>query len=195
MKVLRKNGEFSQKMLVTQNKAETLVEFFDTAGESSLNRFSPKMESLETRYIDTNNKEYLKITFDSVSRTILSEGSIVKKYELETPVYDGNGALFYVFSKILPKSNHPYIFNLLQSKEKRMVKMYLKYVGQEKILVNGKPVESVKYETGLVSKVLSVFWPYTYNYWFSMKTHEFVKYEGPVGHNDSETIEVRELNK
>jgi len=191
LKVVRKGGEVIQKMRVTQGPAETTVEFFDDAGESSLNRFSPEMKILETRYFDKNHREYLKIIFDGPGGKIVSRGSISKEYKKEDPVYDGNGALFFVFSKILPDADHPFIFNLLQSKEKRIVKMYLKFIGKEKIVVNGRPVEALKYRTGLVSGLLSIFWPYTYDYWYSAKTHEFLKYEGPVGHKDSETIEVK----
>ena len=191
LKVLRKAGEFSQKMLVSQNASETTVEFTDTAGEISRNRFTPDMKSFETKYFDVNHKEYMKVDFNHSSNKIISLGLVARSYDLEDPVYDGNGSVFYVFSKILPAEGSTFLFNLLQSKEKRIVKMYLKNIGHETINVKGIPVDALKYETGLVNRLLSFFWPYKYHYWFSAKTREFIRYEGPVGHENSEVIEVK----
>jgi hypothetical protein len=188
-KVTGKNGKSAQKMIITTEKNSMSVRFIDSAGESSVNTFSQDLKALETKYFDTKSHEYLKVTFNNMAHKIISEGTIDKTYELEDPVYDGNGAIFYVFSKILPAKDKILTFNLLQSKEKRIVKMYLKYLKQEKININGKMLESNKYETGLVNRVLVFFWPYKYHYWFSTENGEMLRYEGPVGHENSEIIE------
>ncbi|MDH4198811.1 MAG: hypothetical protein OEV66_00370 [Spirochaetia bacterium] len=188
-KVFGKKGQSIQKMTINRIKTETFVRYVDSLGESSENIFSDEWKPLQIKYFDIQNREYLWIKFDYQNRRIISKGRIKKNYDLEEPVYDGNGSIFYVFSKILPPKDKTITFHVFQAKEKRIVKMYMKYLNQENIYIGGKMVQANVYETGLINGFLKFFWPYKYHYWFSVETSELLRYEGPVGHESSEIIE------
>lgn len=184
------NTRSIEKMTVRESKDGYTVEFMDAAGEGSINHFNTRWNALQSVYVDKARKEFMRIRFDQESRKIISSGFVNKTYNWEERVYDGNGSLFYVFSQILPEPDKQLDFHLLQSKEKRIVQMYLKFVRRETIQSGSKKVDALLYETGLVNRFLSFFWPYKYRYWYSAHTHEFLRYEGPVGHQKVEVIEV-----
>jgi len=178
-------------MIVTQNQGHSIIEFIDSKGEKSVNQINTEsLIPVNTLYFDKNNVNYLVTTFQWDKKTIITTGTTKKNYQMETPfTYDANGSIFYIFSLFKPEDNGNTVLHILQSKEKRVVAMYLKYVKTEEIIINGKKRQAVKYETGLENKFLSLAWPYKYYYWYDKSNRHFLKYEGPYGHDDVETVE------
>ena len=185
----RKGKVYKQKMVVTKSGGETTVRFTDEKGESSMNRFDAGLKALETRYYDKAGKEYMRIVFDYTKEKIVSTGKVEDDYKIDRVTYDGNGSIFYVFSRILPKPGKKIIFDLLDSKSGRVVGMYLVYEKTEEIIVAGKTYTAKKYANGLNSRLYRTFWPYKYYYWFDEKSNRFLKYEGPGEEKKTEIIE------
>jgi len=178
-------------MNITQNQGKSVVEFIDSKGEKSVNQINTEsLIPVNTLYFDKNNVNYLITTFQWDKKIITTTGTTKKNYQMEIPfTYDANGSIFYIFSLFKPEDNGNTVLHILQSKEKRVVAMYLKYVKTEEIIINGKKRLAVKYETGLENKLLSLAWPYKYYYWYDKNNRNFLKYEGPYGHDDVETVE------
>ncbi len=188
---VNRNGEsFKQQMIVEEKPSETIVRFYDDKGESSINRFSHDHAAIDTRYINAEGEQYMAIVFDPANHSISSSGLVEENYDLEEHTFDGNGAMFYVFSHFLPEPGERFLFHVLQSKDERIVQMYLSYAGSEEITVNGKSVRAKKYENGLESSLLSIFWPYKYYYWYSEEDNRFLMYRGPADHENEEIITV-----
>ncbi|MDH5718934.1 MAG: hypothetical protein OEZ22_15005 [Spirochaetia bacterium] len=177
-------------MSVEENADFFIVTFTDDKDEKTISRLGKNARLLEVKYYDKNNQEYMTVSFNHEKKIITSTGLVNEEYDLEENAYDGTGAVFFIFSKILPPVNKTIILNILQSKDERITAMYLKYINKEEIYVNGSLKKAVKYETGVESSVLSLIWPYKYYYWYSEETNEFLRYEGPFGHENNEVIEV-----
>ncbi|MES0490916.1 MAG: hypothetical protein ABUK01_13045 [Leptospirales bacterium] len=185
----RKGKVYSQKMSVSKSNGETIVNFTDEKGERSMNRFGAGLRALETKYYDKSGIEYMRIVFDYTKKEIVLTGKVKDDYNIDRVTYDGNGSMFYVFSRIIPKPGKKIIFDILQSKSGRVVAMYLVYEKTEEIIIAGKTYKAKKYESGLHNRVLKTFWPYKYYYWFDVKNNRFLKYEGPGEGKKTERIE------
>jgi hypothetical protein len=190
LNVKSSKGEYFEQMKVQKTSGGYIIEYRDRAGENSINIFNNDLDPQETSYFDKNNNKYLKSIYDFSQKKIITTGDFKKSYNLNMPVYDGNGSMFFIFSKILPKPDHEYIFNMLQIKEKRIVKMVFKYVGKDQIKTGRAVRYCLKYEMKISNPVLSFFWPYKYFYWFDETSRKFIRYEGPAGHENNEVIEV-----
>ncbi|MDH5719447.1 MAG: hypothetical protein OEZ13_02385 [Spirochaetia bacterium] len=188
---LHRNSEkYVQKMNIVEEKDHITIDFFDENGESTKTILSGQMKPLEVFYFNKKKDEYMKLFFNYDKKEIYSTGKIEEEYDLDGTTYDATGATFYIFSKILPAAGKNYNFYLLQSKEERVVQMYLRYVSTENIFINGENKLALKYETGLESSILSLVWPYKYYYWFSAEDKKFLRYKGPFGHENEETTDA-----
>lgn len=190
LRVQRGGESLEQKMVVAPQGEGVVVEFVDDKGETSVNRFGASLEPLATTYINAEGTPYMEILFDEGAGIIRSSGLVEEEYDYEENVYDGNGSMFYVFSRRLPREGQRFLFHVLQSKDERMVEMYLSFVGIEEIELDGKVIEARKYENGLESALLSYIWPYKYYYWYALQDNRFLMYRGPAGHDDEELIQV-----
>jgi hypothetical protein len=65
--------------------------------------------------------------------------------------------------------------------------MDFKYVGTEWLFIQGHEIEASKYEMGLSSDFLSLFWPHRYYFWYSPEG-KFLQYEGFDENGDIERI-------
>lgn len=195
LRLINAEGEFRESMEVAEVSNGFEVRYYDRHGKSSINIFDKKNRQVSVSYLTQDGAKFLNLDFNYNKEKIISSGEIEKTYPLEGPVLDGNGAVFFAFSKVLPEENSEFLFNLLQSREKRIVQMNLKFAGKEQVEIAGKKISCLVYETGLVSRVLSFFWPYKYRYWYEEKSRQFVRYQGPIGHKNSEVIEVLNLSQ
>jgi len=181
-----------QRMVVDTKIENICIDFYDSKGELSKNYLSHDLTALETFYLDSDKNRYMTIRFPGGEGKIVISDQKGKKKEVSNELrsFDGNGALFYILSRLAREDDGGLYFHLLQSREGRLVKMYMNKAGIEELQIGEKKVTALKYEVGLDSGFLSMFWPYKYYYWFDTKDYSFVRYLGPVGHDSQEQITV-----
>lgn len=110
-------------------------------------------------------------------RHINPNSTTEKKYPLKGNILE-NETLTYTFGILNLKPGRKFIFKHFSSKDLRMTEMYLKNIGPEKIRINGKEYNAIKYEMGVNGKLMSMIWPYKYSWWYEEKSHRLLKYEG-----------------
>ena len=178
------------KMLVKQRNKYTEVIWTNGNNEKQISNFMGKTKLLNTKYFNPEGKEILSVIYDYNNEKINISGMKNSVLPLKGETFE-SASLFYLFSYIYPTTSKGINFNLLQSKNNRMVKMYLKQIGTETIDIGGEKIQAFKYEMGLKNFLASMFWPHKYYYWYSTDDRKFLKYQGmgPDGKN-IETIEL-----
>ena len=182
------NGTGKQSMSVTNNGDNVEVVVIDHKKEKQVVQYKNKTEFQKSEYTNGNGKRFLVVEYDYANKKINVTGNVNNEFELTPIVYDNNGSLFYLFSQIYPQKNETMKFIMLQSKLDRAAEMYLKYVGEDELMVGGKKIKSLKYEMGLSSAFISLFWPYKYYYWYAASDRKFLKYEGMGENKKVQTI-------
>lgn len=188
--VERGEQKLVQKISVGQSKNLTRLEFQDDAGEKTVTMLTSDLAPVEVRYYNKSGQEYMRLAFDHDQKEAVSTGLVKKKYSLERDTFDSNGSIFLILAAKRPAPGKRYLFDLLQSKEERLVTMFFEHTGTETLKIGGKTIQADVYETGVESSVIALFWPYRYRYWYS-RDGRFLQYEGPVGHENRALIRAQ----
>jgi len=179
-----------QSMSVTNNGDRVEVVVIDHKKEKQVVQYKNNTELQKSEYLNADGKKFLEVQYNYANKKINVTGNVNNEFLLKPDVYDNNGSLFYLFSQIYPQKNKTMKFTMLQSKQDRTVPMYLKLVGKEEVMIDGKKTDALKYEMGLSSALISAFWPHKYYYWYAASDRRFLKYEGLGENKKVQTIQL-----
>jgi hypothetical protein len=178
-----------EKLVISEKGPYTDYRWFRADGsESYFVRYTNKIEIVEARISSSNvTNGDLRLRFDRNAGKLTLEGLI--NAELFAPT---NAILdktvFYIFTRVFPESNQVVFFPMVQPNDVRIVDMYLKWDGLEKVEANGKVYETVKYEFAVANPFAGIFWPYKYYYWYSLDKRRLIKHTGVEPNLSNETI-------
>jgi hypothetical protein len=162
-----------QVMTVMEGAGLTQVVFINEAQEQQTTEFNAKMEMQKVDYYTAGGALDQTVSYDyRLLRVTVMNKFGQRMYPFSKPVFDNNGALFYLFSQRYPKDHEIMEFKLLQSREGRIVDMNLKRLNDETLTWAGKTVRTKVFEMGL-SGIARWFWPYTYKYFYRAEDDVF----------------------
>lgn len=172
-----------EKLVISENGAYTDYRWFRADGTLSYYvRYTNRVEILEAKISGSQGaSNALHLRFDRTNNRLLWTGSINAEMPVVTNVILDK-TVFYIFSQVFPESNQTVYFQMLQPYDLRVVDMYLKWDGLEKIKMNGRTYQTVRYEFAVANPFAGMFWPYKYYYWYSLTNRKLVKHTG-VEHN------------
>jgi hypothetical protein len=182
-----------EKLVITEQGAYTDYRWYRADGsESYFVRYTNKVEIVEARISGAAGaSNVLKLRFDRDAGKLVWEGIM----SAEVPVVTNailDKTVFYIFSRVYPESNRTVYFQMVQPFDVRVIDMYLKWDGIEKVALNGRTYETVRYEFAVANPFVGIFWPYKYYYWYSTNDRKLVKHTGVEPNFSNETITLFE---
>jgi len=191
----RIQAEGSNKKLVVRCDSTSLP-YRIISGVSGENTDSSLFDSdwnfIESINFDFKGNVSRRVKMDRVAGRIYLNGQSEKLSIPGSLTYEHTGALFCIIPKIV-RTKKKANFYLLQTCEKRTVEMIVFNKGIETIQIGTCQVKAVRYSMKLASKILFLFWPYEYSYWYDTATGMFLRYQGPGKSKKIEKIEIMEL--
>ncbi len=183
-------GGERQTMTLSSEPERTTAVFCDERGEKQVITFDERDRMQHVERYRTDGTLALQVSYDyDASKIKVEDGGQTREFSLDGLVVDNNAGMFYLFSRLRPRGDEELRFRLLQSREGRTVKMYLKRIGKEPVATPEGIVEAEVFEMGLKG-LARWFWPYKYRYWYKADGHELLRYEGV---NGSKRLQVSEL--
>ncbi len=179
------------EMTIKQDGENIEITFVREKSDKQIISFINKVKPTNVEYINASGKKIREVKYNYFTNKIIISGDNNSEINYKKNTFDNNGSLFYIFSYLFPTTSSNLNFLLLESKDNKIVNMYLKYRGKEQIDIQGGKNEAYKYEMGLEGFIPSMFWPYKYYYWYSTQERKFLKYQGPRADKKIETIVLK----
>lgn len=129
---------------------------------------------------DGKIKKYVNYLSGGKVDVAIPNKKIRKVLKVKNAGYD-RFSLFYLFRGFPFGTEDKIIFDIVMHDPDniRVVKMYVKYLGEEEIEVLAGKFRCYKLEMGCARVVDNLIWPYKYYFWFTTDSfHHFVKYQG-----------------
>ena len=129
---------------------------------------------------DGKIKRYVQYLSDGKIDVSIPNKKIRKVLKVKDRGYD-RFSLFYLFRGFPFRTEDKIIFDIVMHDPDniRVVKMYVKNLGEEEIEVLAGKFRCHKLEMGCARVIDDLIWPYKYYFWFTTDSfHHFVKYQG-----------------
>lgn len=178
------NGDIAQTANMIQDKGSTyLISILEENGD--ITKISLKREGLIPLFNkkvskDGKLKKFVEYQSNGEITVSMPDKKIKKVFKLKEQGYD-MVSLFYLFRGFPFKRVDKIVFDLVMHDPDniRVVKMYVKYLGEEDVKVLAGTFHCYKLEMGCERVVENLVWPYKYYFWFTTDDNRhFVKYQG-----------------
>lgn len=186
-------GQKSYSRILTFKKGKNSLQikaYDDTVGQETID-LSPVTEKLISSHYEEMDKKKIHVTFDKKSKKVIVENKKKKSYQLTDKTYT-SGSLYYLASSpgrnLKPQETTTIYLINVRLHDKR--KMKFTYVEDKPLVLGKKLVPAKHFEMKLVGFLESLFWPYTYHFWYHAETGLIVKYEGREKNKELKTIEM-----
>ncbi|MCD4812278.1 hypothetical protein K8S19_01080 [bacterium] len=169
------------------------ITYFNEFGDKDITVFKDRIHPVSAVYFNPDRERIGQTIYDYKKKKIFIQGEMDAVYDLIEPVFDNNGATFYLFSVFHPEPEKTLTFRLVQSNLSRItdgfqrllirklvgpVTMQLKHLGQETITLQNEEHLTVKYEFSIRDSGTSIFWSHKYLFWYSLEKNILLKHQG-----------------
>jgi hypothetical protein len=169
LQIVRENGRATVKDFQGERlRSESVLDAFGTP--------------LELRRYGDNGEVVLEATVTGGRRIIVRSAGTEKTLSSAEDVVLSDSGMYWAFSVWLSRdpSFPERTFSIYQDDSGRLQRMKLRNAGIEIIQAGGRTYKAYRLEMSIPDPLARIFWPYSYNYWYSAEDFRFLAYEGPL---------------
>jgi|GEM_PF-4246767 len=190
-KVTQNERSYARTLTLEKNTTHIKIEANDEKNGNEKILLSKETEKLLEAQYEEPGQKILTIFIDNIGKKVLLKKDRTKEFKLTQDTFTSE-SLHYVGSS--PGKNlalkEKKTFYLINSKSFEERKMTFTYEGEKSVKLGEKEILVKQFEMKVDGFLESIFWPYTYFFWYEVGTGLIVRYEGREPNKELKIIEI-----
>ncbi len=190
-KVTQNGTSYGRTLTLEKNTTHIKIEANDEKNGNEKILLSKETEKLLEAQYEEPGQKILTIFVDNIGKKVLLKKDRTKEFKLTQDTFTSE-SLHYVGSS--PGKNlglnETKIFYFITSKSFEERKMTFTYLGEQSVNLADREILVKQFEMKVDGFLESIFWPYTYFFWYEADTGLIVRYEGREPNKELKIIEI-----